>query len=345
MNNPKVSVLLPVFNAAKYLNECIDSILNQTFFDFEFIIINDGSTDSSKEIILSYKDQRIKYYENEQNIKLIATLNKGLKFCTGKYIARIDADDVALPQRLEKQYTYMESNPDIGVCGSWLYMFGDVNTLIKFKTFHDEIRLELYFRNHMHHPTMMIRNSVLLENEILFPNVLHSEDYAFLVLLSDYTKFHIIPEVLLKYRVHGSSICAQNTDIQNQQATFLRKSQYEKLGLNCENELFINFNKWLISERIDNKRQAKNIIILLCDLYQSIYEKTDLNKELLKDFFSKKAWALICEFPQIKSYYRILRHNLIDKDATLLDKLKLLLNCLIKVNNFKIKDLFASYRH
>ena len=109
---PKISVVMPAYNAEKYIGESIDSILNQTYGDFEFIIINDGSRDSTKEIILSYSDNRIVYLENEINSGIVVTLNKGLKYATGEYIARMDADDIAVAERLEKQIEFMEKNKD-----------------------------------------------------------------------------------------------------------------------------------------------------------------------------------------------------------------------------------------
>lgn len=105
---PKISVVMPAYNAEKYIGKSIDSILNQTYGDFEFIIINDGSKDSTKEIILSYSDNRIVYLENEINSGIVVTLNKGLEYATGEYIARMDADDIAVAERLEKQIEFME---------------------------------------------------------------------------------------------------------------------------------------------------------------------------------------------------------------------------------------------
>src|ERR1017187_7276972 len=124
-NSPYITVLMPVYNAAPFLREAIDSILNQTFKNFELLIINDGSTDNCEEIILTYKDPRIRYIKNETNIKLISTLNKGIKLSKGKYIVRMDADDISFPDRIEKQVNYMETNPAIALCGTWFSSFGD----------------------------------------------------------------------------------------------------------------------------------------------------------------------------------------------------------------------------
>lgn len=115
MQDPKVTVLMPAYNAEKYIETAIESILNQTYKDFEFIIVNDCSTDSTLDIIERYakQDKRIKIISNKENQKIAQTLNNGLKEAKGKYIARLDADDWSYPERLEKQVNFMEENPDV----------------------------------------------------------------------------------------------------------------------------------------------------------------------------------------------------------------------------------------
>jgi len=114
---PKVTVLMPVYNAEKYLKEAIGSILGQSFSDFEFLIINDGSTDSSVKIIKSYDDPRIRFIANEKNLGVIPTLNKGFALAQGEFIARMDADDISLPKRLELQADFMDKHPEAGAIG------------------------------------------------------------------------------------------------------------------------------------------------------------------------------------------------------------------------------------
>ncbi len=105
---PLVSVIFPIYNSDKFLRESLESLLNQTYQNFEIIAINDGSQDRSRKIILSYKDSRIKYYEHKKNLGLVNTLNEGIKLSRGKYLARMDADDISLPQRFEKQVAYLD---------------------------------------------------------------------------------------------------------------------------------------------------------------------------------------------------------------------------------------------
>ena len=125
MSNPHVSVVMAVYNAQKYVSDAIESILCQTYNDFEFIIIEDGSSDESLKIIQSYSDPRIKVIRNKENLKLIKSLNLGLQKACGRYIVRMDADDVSRPDRIEKQVNYMESHPDCVLCGTSYRTFGD----------------------------------------------------------------------------------------------------------------------------------------------------------------------------------------------------------------------------
>src|SRR3989338_9643168 len=116
---PRVTVLMTIYNGEKYLRECMDSVLNQTFKDFEFLIIDDCSTDSSRDIIKSYRDGRICLIENGRNIGQVRSLNIGLDHAGGEYIARMDQDDVAMRNKLERQLVFMEKSPDISVTGTW----------------------------------------------------------------------------------------------------------------------------------------------------------------------------------------------------------------------------------
>lgn len=203
MSSPKVSVLMPVYNAESYLKEAIDSILSQTFTDFEFIIINDGSTDRSEEIILSYKDERIHYIKNKQNLKIAESLNKGIRLCNGEYIARMDADDIAKPERLYVQVTFMDANSDIGACGSAVKTFGALDESWVMPTNHEAICSALALHSCLLHPTVIIRSSTLnkLGSKIYQDEYLLAEDYDLWSRLSHKTRLHNLPQELLFYRV------------------------------------------------------------------------------------------------------------------------------------------------
>lgn len=204
-NCPLVSVLMSVYNGEEYLCEAIESILAQTYRNFEFIIVNDGSTDGSETIILKYaqKDKRIIYVKNEVNIRLVASLNKGISIAKGKYIVRMDADDISVTERIEKQVVYMEGHPDVGVCGSFFKVFGEGRTsCISRKPESDtEIRASLLTTNPLGHPNVIIRKSYLIYNKIQYDEKYYRmEDWGLWISLMPFCKFHNIQEVLLNYR-------------------------------------------------------------------------------------------------------------------------------------------------
>ncbi|MDX2256951.1 MAG: glycosyltransferase [Pseudanabaenaceae cyanobacterium bins.39] len=226
---PKVTVLMPVYNGEKYLREAIDSILNQTFQDFEFLIMNDGSSDRSLEIIRSYNDNRIKLFDSDQNKGHVYHLNYGIDIASGKYIVRMDADDISLPSRIEKQVTFMDNNPDIGVCGTW-YEIIDSNVCCKNPVDDVSIRLSLLTNSALGHPTVILRSKVLSDFNLHYdPLLVPAEDYWFWVNLSRYSKLANLPEILLQYRVHSNQISSSRKSDQQQKAQLIRNLQIEML--------------------------------------------------------------------------------------------------------------------
>ncbi len=202
---PTISVVMPAYNAERYIAEAIDSILAQTFTDFEFIIINDGSTDRTKEIILSYNDPRIIYIENEENSGICVTLNKGLDSARGKYIARMDSDDISLPNRFEMQVRYMDAHPEISVCGSDFIVFGEGIKEYTFKQVHDsdDCAAGLIFNPCLAHPSVMIRKTILDNNKISYNNDFRGlEDFKMWWEIAQHARITNLPITLLKYRHH-----------------------------------------------------------------------------------------------------------------------------------------------
>lgn len=201
-NMPKISVIMPVYNGEEYLGDAINSVLNQTFTDFELIIINDGSTDRTEEIILSYQDKRIKYVKNEDNLKIVATLNKGVEMSRGEYIARMDADDICYPTRFAEQVDVFETKPEVGVCGSWVKTFGAREEIWRMPQTHKEIVPTLMFFSCLMHPSVMMRRSLLSRLSTVYdPEFCFTEDYELWTRLSFITELHNIQKVLLDYRL------------------------------------------------------------------------------------------------------------------------------------------------
>ena len=177
--NPTVSVVMPVLNGEKYLAEAMKSVLDQTFRDFEFIIINDGSTDSTEEIIQTFTDPRIVYLKNEANLGLSKSFNKGIAAARGRYIARMDADDVALPDRFEKELAFLESRPEIAVVGTAIWRIDENGRklgLSRKATEPQALKWQCFFSTPLFHPTVMARAEVLKENPF-DESLPSSEDY------------------------------------------------------------------------------------------------------------------------------------------------------------------------
>lgn len=232
ISNTKITVLMPVYNGEQYLREAIESILNQTYKEFEFLIINDGSTDSSRNIILSYKDNRIRLINNEKNIGLTKSLNKGIKLANGEFIARMDADDISLPERLRKQLDYMKQNPRVGFCGTWYKNFNNINRIVKTPQKLENIRVSLFFKNSLGHSTVMIRKEHLLVNGLYYDESMEkAQDYSLWVRLSEYTECYNLPEVLQLYRVYPEQISISSRKSQDNNADHVRLYQLKKIGI------------------------------------------------------------------------------------------------------------------
>lgn len=206
MATPTITVLLPVYNALPYLKEAIPSILTQTCSDFELLIIDDGSTDGSKEVIQSFasQDGRIRTLFHPKNMGLITTLNQGLEEARGKYIARMDGDDVALPTRLATQLAFLESHPDVAACGTFAQIYGHKTVMKPFTGY--RLNTQYWRPTPLLHPTVMMQTAIA--RDLTYSSeALHAEDYDLWLRMhrSGY-KLANIPKVLLLYRVHSGNI-------------------------------------------------------------------------------------------------------------------------------------------
>ena len=201
---PIVTVLMPVLNGTSHINEAIDSILNQSLRNFELLIIDDGSEDTTVKKIRSYNDSRIHLILNHKNIGQSKTLNKGLDMARGKYIARMDQDDISMPNRLKKQVEFMEANSNVDVCGSWAKIAGDYDGVLELETESEMIKMNLLTNKNLVHPAVMIRRRTLIINDLKYdPNFIVANDYDLWVRMFDYCTFANLPEPLLEYRVHS----------------------------------------------------------------------------------------------------------------------------------------------
>lgn len=274
---PIISVVMSVYNGEKYLNEAIDSVLNQTFKNFEFIIINDGSTDKSFQIIDSYKDSRIKLINNDGNKGLIYSLNKGIELATGEYIARMDADDISLPSRFEEQLNYLNLNKNCGVVSCNYLQFNENKEINCIESSNHNLILGfMLFNSSVVHPSLMIRKVFLDNLSIVFnPLYKHAEDYELWSRLIFSTRFSSVSKTLFKYRLHNEQVTSVHNIEQRKSADLIRENILKNAGfvftkselnIHCKigsSEFLKEFNdlidaeKWLKSLLYQNKNIKK----------------------------------------------------------------------------------------
>lgn len=260
---------MTVYNGEKYIREAIDSILNQTFSDFEYIIIDDGSKDNSVEIVRSYTDKRIRFYENDQNRGICYSSNRGIALAEGEFIARFDCDDISDCHRLEKEVAYLEEHKDVMICGSWKEYLVDGKTIDTYNhpiIQSDIIKMTLLFDNYLFtHSTILFRHEDYLKSGFSYEKYIQAHDYYLMTQMAGEYSMHIIPEQLVQYRINPDGISATNTNEKNQKEALAIKLEY--------------------LDSIKVSEQCKSI--LKCSLEKTLDKKeTRLLKESLKEYFS-----------------------------------------------------------
>ncbi|MFC0472494.1 glycosyltransferase family 2 protein [Halalkalibacter kiskunsagensis] len=281
---PKISVILPVFNRVNYVSEAIESILNQTYTDFELILLDDGSTDGSTDILYKYKkmDNRIKVIRFPKNRGLVFVLNYGISIASGEYIARMDSDDISLPDRFSKQVSYLENHPEVGLCGAGIGKVAGTTDKWYLPFESEEIKCRLLFHCSFIHPSVMIRKKVLDDYNLRYnPEAIHAEDYELWRELVKVTKCINLNEVLVLYRVHSGQISEVNNTVQNHTADMVRKKQLRELGIEPTNEQ-MKLHIQLANKKIMKKAETIKWIQLILtqnNLYQN-YDHHVLKKVL-----------------------------------------------------------------
>jgi glycosyltransferase involved in cell wall biosynthesis len=281
--DPKISVVMPVYNGEAYLQEAIDSVLQQTFREFEFIIINDGSTDGTAAILARYEkiDHRITVLQQE-NRGLISALNRGCRLASAKYIARMDADDVCLPERFARQWKYIEGHPQIGIVGTWIRNIknGVVATDWCPPTNSKLLKWTHFFGVCVSHPTVLMRTEVIKRLDFYRHGTVHVEDVDLWLRASYVTEFGNIPEVLLKYRESSGSVT-------NVHGRLARESHVQLLAsfigqfLNVKPPIgaVAGLRQTRVGPLPSNLEQIHNTAELLQMLYEEFLKRNDLSKE------------------------------------------------------------------
>lgn len=290
---------MPVYNVSAFVTEAVKSILNQTYTDFELLIINDGSTDKTWDEVLKITDKRILLVENEKNIGLANTLNRGVELARGKYIARMDGDDISMPDRLEKQYKLLENNPDIDICGAGYEFFGSRNYKVIYPEKHENIKIGLFFGCCMIIP--LFRRSSIIESNLRYDQqYFPAEDYRFWTeCITKGLKMYNIPDVLFRYRMHPSQVSEVITNqpqITVQVRTLYFRSLFPKANESLTNQFINEFVATPIKQLSDIEEHKK--IILMLDVMNQ--EQTGINARALemqlKKHFSIKLANYVNEY-------------------------------------------------
>lgn len=291
LKHPRVSVIMSVYNGAHYLEECIQSVLDQSFKDFEFIIINDGSTDNTLNIITRFDDSRIKVLSNQINIGLTKSLNRGLRRAKGEYIARIDADDYCFPYRLSKQAKYLDENFDYIAVGTGVVYVDEKGQRIgaAIKPLTDaELKFMLLFYSPFVHPTVMFRSSV---NETKFfydEKYAVTQDYALWGKIAEYGKFANIGECLVAFRKSNYKITSLRR--------FEQIANHKKISFSHVSKRESNFiadstsDAWfklILTDNQLNFKQMKELTLYInyiAEIYGTTSSKSIISRQIASEF-------------------------------------------------------------
>lgn len=333
---PKISVIMPVYNASKYLREAIDSVLNQTFTDFELLILNDCSTDDSAEIIKEYaqKDTRIRFMDQEQNLGPSLLRNKGIENATGNYIALLDADDIALPTRFEKQLEILSNSDTIGVCGSWYTLFGDgiENQIIKTIDNPALVKINFLDNNNIGNSTVMLKKEVL--GDLRFnPDFVPVEDYELWARLILKTDFYNIPESLVMYRWHQNNITQTKKENTERSLRNIKINQFKSLQITIDDS---NYEHYKQAFELQLKNDANKVLGILKAVENTLEQNKKLriyHQEYLQEFLEKIALKSVRKAKNCNlTYYRNLqKEQWVLKKIPFLKRVGLFCNCLLQL--------------
>jgi glycosyltransferase involved in cell wall biosynthesis len=334
--NPRVTVLMPVYNGERYLKEAVKSILAQSYTDFELLIINDGSTDRSAEIIKSFSDKRIQLIINERNIGQAETYNKGIKIANGNYIALMHADDISLPDRLQKQVAFMDANPELGISGTWVKLLTNnkKNRYWQLPIDPDMAMCPLLFHVSMVHPTIIMRRNLIISNNLYYnPSCETAEDYDLFLRASRVFPITNLGEILLHYRMHPDQVSSKNVLVQNRVCKDVRIQVLNLLGISPDSEEFYIHNLIGDYQKFSLKQDVVKALAWLEKLDHANKQEKIFPIPAISEYLADK-WFYICYNASqlgtwaMKKYYESEYSSIKQLDLT--SKGKFFLKCVIR---------------
>ena len=281
---------MPVYNAEAYLQESIKSILDQTFEDFEFIIVDDQSTDNSKHILQSFKDERIKFISTPKNLGRAGADNYAIQFARGEYIAKMDSDDISLPYRLDKQVSFLDDNPKINILGTWSQNFGQSNVLNKYPVDPETAKCWLLCSIPVTNPSIMMRRTLFDRGCRYNEHYRQAEDYDFFVRYINLIKVSNIPESLIKYRVYPSE---KKINERKRSAEMIQKSIFLEWGIPVSDRDLLLHTSISYYDNVATEENLKETHSWLLKILEHNLREPWFDHDKMEKFIAKK-WFDVC---------------------------------------------------
>lgn len=293
-NKPLISVIMSVYNEEKYIKEALESILKQTLGDFEIILIDDKSTDNTVSIIRGIEDERIHLVENEINQGITVNLNKALCMAQGKYIARMDGDDISKPERFKVQVDYLNAHPEIMLISCNTTTFGEQELISDIHGTPEELKCRMLLRPVLAHPGFMLRRELFEQYGFSYDEHFRSaQDYDFAARVTRKHRIYVVPEVLLMYRAHKGQISQTPSLKQFGYADEIRARLLSELGIELEAKEIDDFHQWILEKSSDTATYDHNYKllerILSANSQKNIYDSKVLKKVLHEQYYQ---WML-----------------------------------------------------
>lgn len=309
MSKPSVSVLMSVYNGERYLQEAVESVLQQTYTDYEFIIIDDGSKDRTWELLNAFNDPRIRLISNEENIGLTQSLNKGIQMSRGDYLARQDADDISTSERLAMQMRFLREHPEVGVLGTWVaYIDKQGQRIGTWATPGSPplVSWSLLFGNCIAHPSVIVRRSLLRQGLTYRPEFPYAQDYDLWVRLNTKTQLANLTDVLYWRRVHEEMIGVKYSEQQDQTVRVVMQQAIKRvLAEEVSDSLIAKLWRSSRGQLLNSHGDVKAVASLVVALYRAFTSKLTLDKgelaEVKKDAVRRLQDLAVCHAEQFQA--------------------------------------------
>lgn len=335
LKRPSVSVIMPVYNCELFVAAAIESILNQTHSDLELIIIDDCSTDNTRQVINGYSDERIVFVNKENKTGLVASLNTGIGMSKGEFLARMDGDDISHPARLEKQVSFLVANPDIAICGTW-YQIVPSNEIVENPVENEDIKIGLLDFCALGHPTVMFRKFFFTINQLTYDaQFFPAEDYDLWTRITAIGKTANLPEVLLFYRVHEHQVSGKEQSAQVMKS-FACKRRMMCYALIRPTGADIKMSSFLVeNQKISEQVKLKEAVEWLDQLFDANKRSVFYDEQKFLRYITRKKSMIIRGFYLHTTSYSpsvwlaFLKSNEYYKHFTPIERIKFTLKCML----------------